>query len=994
MKLNISEKIILIAATGVVVSSIIILCIGSIMTSRLFNHTLHNDMLSMQALVANMLNEEEKQLRQVIQMLVTRHDFVDALHKKDVVGIRKNVEMIKSLFEFDVITVTNAQGIVLARGHSVRVQDDISGRPTMVAALNGEIVAGVFYDTNAEVPFSIRSFAPIYKNGVLVGTLSIGTNVASQEYVDNLYNITNMNFSIYYGNTRYMTSFIDEDGTRIIGTTYANKQITDRVLNRGEIVIDRSVISGEPSMVAIWPMTEIDSGRIIGKWSLAMSVASQNSGIKSVYMIISFCSLCVMVFIALFASLLGHKITGPIRKVTDYAVHVADGTFDAPLNLNSRDEVGRLAGALETMVATLKERIREAEAANNAKSSFLSTMSHEIRTPMNTILGVTEIQLQNESLEPELKESFDMIFTSGYLLLGIINDLLDLSKIEAGKLELVNAKYEIASLISDTAQQNMMRIGSKPIEFELIIDENMPAVLLGDELRVKQILNNILSNAFKYTQNGTVKMSVSTTGICDTDVGNNDEVILIVSISDTGQGMTKEQVDKLFDEYARFNREANRTTEGTGLGMSITQNLVSLMNGEILVESEPDKGSVFTVRLPQNKVGVEVLGKEMVENLCQFRTSIRTQLKRVQISYESMPYGSVLIVDDVNTNIYVAKGLMLPYELKIDTADSGFAAIEKIKEGKVYDVIFMDHMMPKMDGIETTKHLRDLGYANPIVALTANAVAGQTDMFIKNGFNDFISKPIDIRQMNAVMNKFVRDKQPPEVIEASRRKKNRNTKPIKGSGIHPQADTYNEATSILLGMNKKILGLDIVKGLERYNGDEDVYLKILHSYSIDVRSMLSCIDTVNEDRLAEYKVKVHGIKGASFDIYAEQIGNDAEKLEEAAKVRDLGYIEKHNASFVEAVREFIDNIDDMLLAVNAEKPKKDFPLKDKINDESVSKLIAACKMYNMNEIDEAMAEIEKYRYESDSELVDWLRKNVDKMNYTQIVEKFSLKSDI
>ncbi|MCL2159661.1 MAG: ATP-binding protein, partial [Oscillospiraceae bacterium] len=411
----------------------------------------------------------------------------------------------------------------------------------------------------------------------------------------------------------------------------------------------------------------------------------------------------------------------------------------------------------------LLEAVEEAKAANQAKSAFLSTMSHEIRTPMNAILGITEIHLQKEELDQDLKLALEKIYASGDMLLGIINDILDLSKIEAGKLELVIDKYELASMISDTTQLNMMRIGSKPIEFEIYVDENLPSILLGDELRVKQILNNLLSNAFKYTAKGTVELSVMSE-----KSPNEDEFLLVLRASDTGQGMTPEQINKLFDEYSRFNAEANRTTEGTGLGMSITQNLIRLMGGNITVESEPGKGSVFTVRLPQKKTDCEPLGEEMAANLHKFRTSSRAQMRRVQISREPMPYGKVLIVDDVETNIFVAKGLLAPYELHIDSVDSGYGAIEKVKNGYEYDVVFMDHMMPKMDGIEATKIMREMGYEKPIVALTANAISGQADLFLGNGFNDYISKPIDVRQLNSVLNKLVRDKHPLESAKAAK----------------------------------------------------------------------------------------------------------------------------------------------------------------------------------------------------------------------------------
>ena len=542
-------------------------------------------------------------------------------------------------------------------------------------------------------------------------------------------------------------------------------------------------------------------------------------------------------------------------------------------------------------IAVLKE---EADAANRAKSTFLSTMSHEIRTPMNAILGISEILLQNESLKPSAREAIAKIYTSGDLLLSIINDILDLSKIEAGKLELLIDKYEIASLISDTTQLNMMRIGNKSIEFELHVDENTPSHLLGDELRIKQILNNLLSNAFKYTPAGNVKLSISS------EKGSFElEAILVIIVSDTGQGLTKDQISRLFEEYSQFNQKANRLTEGTGLGMNITRNLVRLMNGSIHVDSEPDKGSVFTVRLPQGKCTSTVLGTEVANNLGKFRMHNRDYMEKVQISREPMPYGRVLIVDDVEANIYVAKGLMAPYELKIDSADSGPAAIARIKNGEVYDIIFMDHMMPKMDGMEAAGHIRNLGYTNPIVALTANAIAGQGDLFLQNGFNDFISKPIDIRQLNQILNKLIRDKQPEEVLQQARGQKIMQTE--LGAG---------DAGSVLA--KTEINGLDIPKGLQRFEGNEQVYLEVLRLYAANVRSMLGTVEQVTEHTLDRYVVHIHGIKGTSFAIYAEQIGKEAQELEKAANLGDYDYIKEHNPSFVEAAWQLVFDIEDVL----------------------------------------------------------------------------------
>ncbi|MCL2009492.1 MAG: ATP-binding protein [Synergistaceae bacterium] len=405
---------------------------------------------------------------------------------------------------------------------------------------------------------------------------------------------------------------------------------------------------------------------------------------------------------------------------------------------------------------TEQQQLEAAKAANHAKSEFLAKMSHEIRTPMNAILGITEILLQDETLAPSIKEAHGKIYNSGELLLGIINDILDLSKIEAGKLELTQGEYSVASLINDTTTLNVTRIGDKPIEFELSVDENTPAALFGDELRIRQILNNLLSNAFKYTERGVVKLLISA---CAGDK-QPEETTLVIKVNDTGCGMTKEQLSVVFDAYTRFNAESNRMTEGTGLGMNITYNLARLMNGEITVKSEPGIGTTFIVRLPQRTAGGGVLGRELAKSLQEFRINSAKHIRRAQVVLEPMPYGSVLVVDDVELNLYVARGLLAPYKLSVDTVMSGFDAIDKIKSGSAYDIVFMDHMMPKMDGMEAVKIIRGLGYTRPIVALTANALAGQADMYLANGFDGFISKPIDVRELNTALKKFIRAKQP------------------------------------------------------------------------------------------------------------------------------------------------------------------------------------------------------------------------------------------
>jgi len=400
----------------------------------------------------------------------------------------------------------------------------------------------------------------------------------------------------------------------------------------------------------------------------------------------------------------------------------------------------------------LLEASRKAEQASQAKSNFLATMSHEIRTPMNAIIGITQIQLQKENLPDEYTTALEKIYNSSSNLLGIINDILDLSKIETGKMELNPAEYEMPGLIHDAVQVNVVRIGSKPIEFILDVDETLPLKLHGDELRLKQILNNLLSNAIKYTEKGYVKLSIS-------HFPQNDKIKLRFIVEDTGQGMKTEDCERLFSQYLRFNTENNHVTEGTGIGLSITKNLIELMEGSIEVKSEYGKGSIFTVTVEQKEAGFgfgcEAIGAKLAKQLQNFTFSGNKRYAKLHILQDSMQNGKVLIVDDVEENLDVAEGLLSPYGLEIETAISGFSAIAKVERCKDYDIIFMDHMMPLMDGVETTKKLRAMGYHGVIVAFTANAITGNDAMFKENGFDDFISKPIDYRQLNAVLNKWV-----------------------------------------------------------------------------------------------------------------------------------------------------------------------------------------------------------------------------------------------
>jgi signal transduction histidine kinase/ActR/RegA family two-component response regulator len=410
----------------------------------------------------------------------------------------------------------------------------------------------------------------------------------------------------------------------------------------------------------------------------------------------------------------------------------------------------------EKILRDLKDATDKAKNASEAKSHFIANMSHEMRTPMNVIVGLTDLLLEEDDIPDKIKETLRKINIAGDTLMGLINDVLDISKVESGKLELVPAQYDVAGFLNDIITLNMIRIENKPITFKLDIDKSMPVSLFGDDLRIKQILNNLLSNAFKYTKKGSVTLGAKSRR-------NGNEVWISFYVSDTGIGIRAEDMAKIFSAYNQVDTHANREIEGTGLGLSITKKFVEMMDGEITVESEYGKGTTFHVRLCQRFVSDRFLDEETIESLNRFRYADKKKQIHEKMVRPDLSYARVLVVDDFPTNLDVAAGMLRKYRMKVDCVSSGQESVALIAaENPVYDAVFMDHMMPGMDGIETTQMIRamDTEYAKnvPIIALTANAVAGNEQMFLKNGFNAYLPKPFSVMTLDSVVQKWIRRK--------------------------------------------------------------------------------------------------------------------------------------------------------------------------------------------------------------------------------------------
>ena len=500
-----------------------------------------------------------------------------------------------------------------------------------------------------------------------------------------------------------------------------------------------------------------------------------------------------------------------------------------------------------------------ANRASAAKSNFLSSMSHEIRTPMNAIKGFSELILSDKNISEKTKKYASDIRQASNNLISIVNEILDFSKIESGKFEIIEDKYSMSSLLYDVTALIGMRLIDTPIEFIVNIDPNLPEEMYGDATRIRQIFVNILGNSVKYTERGEIELKVSWDAPM---MGAEDKGNLFVTVRDTGIGIRKEDIDKLFDSFTQVDTKRNKGITGTGLGLAVCKNLLMLMDGQINVSSEYGKGSVFSFYLPQTALSAEK---------CSFiyGQSGKEHDDGLEISFIA-PNAHALVVDDNKVNLEVARGLIEKYGIKVNTATSGREAIDFIKENSGLDIIFMDHMMPMMDGIETTKIIRELPEEwtkkIPIVALTANAIKGVENLFFNVGMNAFLSKPIEIKKLESILEEFLpKDKQeevPPDY------------------GLEKEENSEEKDKKILL---KAILrGIDFESGIGNCQGDVKSYLGLLDAFV--GQNQFGTSDAQLEERdIKNYRITVHALKSSARYIGAMELSDMAKHLEDLAK---------------------------------------------------------------------------------------------------------------
>ena len=602
---------------------------------------------------------------------------------------------------------------------------------------------------------------------------------------------------------------------------------------------------------------------------------------KTIFLILEIT--CVIVFVAAFMRLVFDSIKTfrfsqkellvPIIKVSDQMTAIAHGNLNAELDLEEDDsEVGNMVesiGFMKNNIAGMIEELKNAAdsaiRAEQAKAHFLSNMSHEIRTPINAILGMNEMLLR-ECTDPQLLTYAGNIQSSGRTLLTLINDILDLSKIESGKMEIIPTEYKTADLFIDLWNVIYLRAKDKNLKFSFMLDETMPNTLLGDDVRVKQIVTNLLTNAVKYTQKGSVKLHAAY------EKQEEDRIVLIISIEDTGIGIKEEDMDGLFEAFQRLDEDKNRNIEGTGLGMSITMTLLKMMGGDMDVKSVYQEGSTFTVRIPQRIVNSEPIGDfESIRNS-------QTLINAKQYDSFEAPEANILVVDDNPMNLTVFTSVLKHTKMNIVTAESGEKSLDLVKE-QSFHIIFMDHMMPEMDGVETLHEIHKLkGSPNektPVIALTANAISGAREYYMKEGFVDFFTKPIDSAKLEQMIAALL----PEELVHRKETK-----------GGESGTDNYNRYQEY---------GISIEQGLSNVADNKELYLRVVEIFIRDGEKPAQLKQFITDGNAHDYGVHVHALKGDARILGADSLVDLAYDHEKQSMAGNLAYVEEHWDELVE-----------------------------------------------------------------------------------------------
>ncbi len=709
---------------------------------------------------------------------------------------------------------------------------------------------------------------------------------------------------------------------------------------------------------------------------------------------------CVIHPIVLIANYVGQMlIVKPLVKITGVMDKFGDEEEQrllvekelSELTINSEDEIESLYKVIYRMSSELnsyiedmkheqqlKEDLRVAKASSEAKSTFLSNVSHEIRTPINAVLGMDEMILRESNDKEILKYAAD-IKNSGKTLLSLINDLLDFSKIEAGKMEIIPVEYELSSTINDLINMVRSKAEDKGLELNVNVDSQMPHVLMGDEIRIKQCILNILNNAVKYTQKGSVTMSVSYRKLTDNEgtmedasdasipagnaepaglpeKGSRDKIALCIRVKDTGIGIKEEDLAKLYSPFERIEEERNRNIEGTGLGMSIVKHLLDMMGSGLNVESVYGQGSDFSFEVTQKVINWEPIG-DFNETYIKSLESI----KRYRVSFIA-PDAHILVVDDTPINLSVIKSLLKETLVNVDTATSGAECLDKIKTAS-YDIIFMDQRMPEMDGTETLHAMKALArsdnhsYDAPVIILTANVVAGAREQFISEGFNDYLSKPVDALKLEHMIAAYLpKDKvlEPPD-------------EPEEHSGDKADGGTGTEDSAFMRDF-AAIKGIDIDAALKNCL-NADILKNTAHDFYVYFETGSGKIrDMWEAGNIKDYTVAVHALKSSARLIGAMDLSKMAAGLEASGDAGDITAIKEGTPALLDKYSYYCDCLASLF---KEEEDDEAADNREMIDPAALSEAYGAIReavdAFDFNTADELVGMLKEYRLPKEEE---------------------------